>query len=541
MHGAIILSVAGIFSKVLGACFRIPLGNMIGADGMGYYQAVYPIYILLLTIATTGIPVAISRMVSERLVAGDRGGAQRVFRVTLVIMSILGAALFAVMFIGAEYITSNIKDMEGSVYAMKAIAPALLIVPVMATFRGYFQGSQNMKPTAVSQITEQLFRVTIGLIAAYALLSAGKNFAAAGATFGATAGSLAGLAAIFFIYKRYRSSVNFRGRREETRQAKNLRRESTGNIIATLFVIAAPITLGAAIMPVMNFIDVHIVTNRLANSGLDALQVRTLYGQLTGFAQPIVNLPDFLTQAVAVSMVPAVVRAYKARDREFLHLNVQLGLRFAMIVGLPCSVGLMLLSEPIMKLIYFRQPADAAGAAPSMTILAVGIVFLSTYETTSGALQGVGKQMIPVLNLVIGALVKIMLTYTLTSVKALNIKGAAIGTVAAFIVAMALNYRAVKIYTGTRFDISKTFLRPLLSVAVMGIVCKGVHLLMSQFVGSHIATFIAILLAAVVYFVMIFATKSIHINELRYLPKGDKLTRLYLRTRRKFKRRRTRL
>jgi stage V sporulation protein B len=541
MHGAIILSVAGIFSKVLGACFRIPLGNMIGADGMSYYQAVYPIYVLLLTIATTGIPVAISRMVSERLAAGDRGGAQRVFRVTLVIMSILGAALFAVLFIGAEYITSNIKDLEGSVYAMKAIAPALLVVPIMATFRGYFQGYQNMKPTAISQITEQLFRVVVGLIAAYALISAGKNFAAAGATFGATAGALAGLVVIVFVYNKFRSEVNFRGRREELRQARNLRRESTGGIITTLFMIAAPITLGAAIMPVMNFIDVHIVTDRLAHSGMSAVQVRTLYGQLTGFAQPIVNLPKFLTQAVAISMVPAVVRAYKERDRDFLHLNIQLGFRFVMIVSLPCSVGLMLLSEPIMRLIYFKQPADAVGAAPSMTILAVGIVFLATYETMSGALQGVGKQMIPVLNLIIGAAVKVLLTYTLTGVKALNIKGAAIGTVAAFIVAMALNYRAVKVYTGTRFDTSTTFLRPLLSVAVMGVACKGVHLLMSQFVGSHIATFIAILVAAVVYFIMIFATRSIHVNELRYLPRGDKLTRLYLRTRRKFRKRRTRL
>jgi stage V sporulation protein B len=450
-------------------------------------------------------------------------------------MTVLGAALFAVMFVGAKFITSNIRDLEGSVYAMKAIAPALLIVPIMATFRGYFQGYQQMKPTALSQITEQFFRVGVGLLAAYALLSSGKNFAAAGATFGATAGALAGLAVIFLIYRGFRRRVNYRGKRAESRQARSLRRESTGSIIATLVMIAAPITLGAAIMPVMSFIDVHIVTARLAHSGMDAVQVRTLYGQLTGFAQPIVNLPKFLTQAVAVSMVPAVVRAFKARDKEFLHLNVQLGFRFVMLVSLPCSVGLMLLSEPIMKLIYPRQPADAVGAAPSMLILAAGIVFLATYETMSGALQGVGKQMIPVLNLVVGALVKIVLTYTLTSMKAFNIKGAAIGTVAAFIVAMALNYRAVRVYTGTNFDISRTFLRPLLSVAAMGVICKLSFVLLVSHVGSNFATLISILLSAAVYLAMIFVTKSILPGELRHLPRGDKLTRMYLRTSRKLR------
>ncbi|MDR0876080.1 MAG: oligosaccharide flippase family protein, partial [Clostridiales Family XIII bacterium] len=167
MYGAAILSGAGIVIKIIGACFRIPLANLIGGEGMGYYNAVYPVYTLLVVIATTGIPIAISRIVAEHMTDGDPGGAHRVFRVALVLMGVIGICFFAALFFWAGPITNQMTNLSGAVYAMRAIAPALIFVPIMAAFRGYFQGMQNMKPTALSQIIEQIFRVVFGLLLAF--------------------------------------------------------------------------------------------------------------------------------------------------------------------------------------------------------------------------------------------------------------------------------------------------------------------------------------------------------------------------------------
>ncbi|MDR0853557.1 MAG: polysaccharide biosynthesis protein [Clostridiales Family XIII bacterium] len=529
MYGAVILSVAGAITKILGACFRIPLANWIGAEGMAYYNGAYPIYQLLLTIGTAGIPVAISRMVSERIAADNEGAANRVFKVSMVVMIIVGIVLSGALLLGADTFSSHIKKLNGSYYAMMAIAPALFFVPIMGTFRGYFQGMQNMKPTAVSQIVEQLFRVICGLALAHILLNAmGREYAAAGATFGATAGALFGLVTMIILYTKFKASKSYREKREEARKSRE-HKESARKIIKQLLYIAVPITIGVAIMPVMSMIDLLIVTDRLSASGFDAHSVRSLYGQLTGFAGPLINMPKVLTQAIAVSMVPTVVRAFKARDHDFLHYNVSLGMRFAMIIGLPCSVGIGVLSEPIMLLLYPNQPVDAVGAASCMTILAVGIVFLASIDTLSAVLQGVGKQMIPVVNIAIGALVKVVLTWTLTGIPIVNVKGAAIGTVSAYIVATILNYRAVKTYTGTKFDAKKTFLRPLIAVSVMGLVARGLYWIVTPLIGSVLATILSICAAGVIYVVMLFVTRSIKGEELKLLPKGEMLYGFYRR------------
>ncbi|MEL7658285.1 MAG: oligosaccharide flippase family protein, partial [Bacillota bacterium] len=195
IQGAVILGIAGIIIKVMGAFFRIPLANMIGDKGMGYYQTAYPIYVLFLTLATAGIPIAISKMVSERVAVDHHYEAYRVFRVSFILLFSIGICSSAILFFGAGYIVNAIGN-PGAKYAMMAIAPALLFVPIMAAYRGYFQGMQDMKPTATSQVVEQFFRVTAGLILAYLLLEKGRDFAAAGASFGATAGSITGLIAV---------------------------------------------------------------------------------------------------------------------------------------------------------------------------------------------------------------------------------------------------------------------------------------------------------------------------------------------------------
>jgi stage V sporulation protein B len=532
LYGAIILTVSGIIAKILGAVFRIPLVNIIGADGMAYYNGAYPVYVLLLTVSIAGTPVAISRMVSEKIAVGDYYGAHRIFRVVLVAMIFVGAALFGILFFGAGPITGMINSLGDAVYAMRALAPALFFVSVLAVFRGYFQGMQNMRPSAIIQVVEQFFRVGFGLSLAVLFLGKGKEFAAAGATFGATAGSAAGLLIAILIYRSLRGQNTFSMRLRESRRKhlqEQKRLQSVKSILSTFIVIALPIMIGVAIMPIMNNIDLWIVTDRLAKSGMEPEAIRSLYGQLTGMAGPLINLPQVITQSIAISLVPTVVTAYKMRDQGFLQHNIVLSIRTTMIVALPCTVGLLALAEPIMKLLYMKQTAAAISAAPTLAILAVGVVFLASYQTLTGVLQGIEKQFIPVINFFIGAVFKAVITYFLTSMPSVNIKGAAIGTVCAYIIATVLNFRSVMKHTGARFEWGKTLVKPLISAAVMGIAAYGSYRLLILFTGGGIATLAAIAAGVLCYVILLFATKAVTDEELAMLPKGEKLANLYRR------------
>ncbi len=520
MQGAVVLGIAGIIIKLLGAFFRIPLANLIGDEGMGYYQTAYPIYVLFLTLATAGIPIAISRMVAERIAVDKHYDAYRVFRVSFILLLCIGVSSASICFFGADVLV-KIMGNTGAKSAMMAIAPALLFVPIMAAYRGYFQGMQDMKPTAVSQVVEQLFRVFVGLALAFTLAQIGLKYAAAGASFGATAGAIAGIITVMIIYlykkKQYTHDIN----RTKTRDI-----ERAGDILTKIFIIAIPITIGAAIMPIMNFIDVGIVMTRLQQIGFSERAANGMYGQYTGMAGPLINFPQVLTQAVAMSLVPAVATAFKTNDMEFLRENVKLGIRTSIIIGMPCALGLMVMAEPIMLLLYPFKKASALSAAPCLMVMAFGVIFLSTVQTLTGVLQGVGKQNIPVRNMFIGAIAKIGITYYLTGIASIGVKGAAMGTVAAYIIASTLNLLSVRKYTGAKFDIMLTFIKPLTASLVMALICRVTYGLIFEILGNSISTLISIFVAMIIYILMLFVTKSITKEEISRLPKGDKLVRM---------------
>ncbi|MCI8283694.1 MAG: polysaccharide biosynthesis protein [Firmicutes bacterium] len=525
MKGAVILGIAGLIIKALGAFFRIPLANIIGDTGMGYYQTAYPVYVLLLTLSTAGIPTAIARLVSERTAEENHIEAYRIFKISFALLLGIGFISCAILFFGAPLIVSVVSDMPNTVYAMRATAPALLFVPMMAAFRGYFQGLQNMTPTAVSQIMEQLFRVASGLILAIALLPAGLYYAAAGASFGATAGSIFGLAAIFIIFIRRRPGI----RQSLENSVKDGAREDAGHIIRKIIIIAIPITIGAAIMPIMNNLDLAIVMRRLAAAGFTAKEANDLYGQLSGFATPIINFPQVLTQSIAMSLVPAIAAAYKTKDISFMRRNIELGMRTAMLIGWPCAVGIFVLAKPIMLLLYPTQHESAVSASGCLAILAVGVIFLSSVQTLTGILQGAGRQMIPVVNLLIGAIFKIAITYWLTGIASINVKGAAVGTVCAYLVASILNLIAVKKYTGAAFDLSLTYIKPIVSSVGMGVAVWIVYKLINMICGNAVSTLISVCCGVIVYGILIFMFKGITDEELKLLPKGKKIAAVFSR------------
>jgi stage V sporulation protein B len=550
MQGAIILAGAGVIIKALGAVFKIPLGNMTGDTGMGYYQTAYTIYVMFLVLSNSGIPVAISRMVSERIAVGRPRDAHRVFRVSFILLLFIGLASSLLCFFKTDVLLSYFPNMENASYSIKAIAPALLIVPLMAAYRGYFQGKQNMRPTANSQVAEQFFRVAAGLCLAWYMLPRGEAFAAAGAAFGATVGAAAGFLTVAAIYAlgggkggAVRAEAGNDGThagdgetarthagdgeavRTHAGDGEAVRAaESVRGILLRICLIAVPITIGASVMPIMNFIDLAIITNRLTSLGWAAEEIRKSYGQLAGFVNPLINLPQILTQAVAMSLVPAVAAAYKRNDVAFLRHNIRLGLRTAIIIGLPCAFGMMTLAEPIMLLLYPAVRESAISAAPFLFILGFGIIFLSVVQTLTGVLQGVGRQMIPVRNLCVGAAAKIAATWGLIAIPSVNVKGAAIGTVTAYILAAALNLAAVRRHTGARFDIALTYVKPALAAALMSAATFAVYSALRLLTGSGAAaTVVSVAVGALVYALTLLLSGAVTEEELLLLPKGRRL------------------
>ncbi|MEG0392763.1 MAG: polysaccharide biosynthesis C-terminal domain-containing protein, partial [Anaerovoracaceae bacterium] len=389
------------------------------------------------------------------------------------------------------------------------------------------------KPTAFSQVFEQVFRVGIGLFLGYTLYKGLTTFGlidqfdagvkgAAGAAFGGTVGSIAGLLVILVIYIVGKPMITARRRKYDGGE-----RSPWKQILKEILSIAIPITIGAAIMPIMNFIEAPIIMNRLLASGYSGAEATNLYGQIGGLAMPIINLPQVLTMALAMSLVPLISSAHKERDHEKLQYNTVLSVRIAMLIGLPCAIGIAVLAEPIMLLLYKSRFEEAVNVAPTLALLAVGVIFLSVVQTVSGVLQGVGKQMIPVLNLVVGIVIKIAVTWILVGIPALNIKGAAIGTIAAYIVVAYLDLRATKKYTGAVFDLKLTFLRPAAAALIMGAVAWLIyHVIFGGVQGNSIGTLVSIAVAGVVYLVLLFVLKAITREDLVNMPKGDKIIKL---------------
>ena len=287
--------------------------------------------------------------------------------------------------------------------------------------------------------------------------------------------------------------------RKRIKQTKDTVRQSAKSIMATMLKIAIPITIGASIMPIMNILDAVIIKNRLVSAGYTSVQATSLYGQLSGFVSPLINFPQVLTAALAMSLVPFISAAWKRKDTYQLTTNTALAVRIALIVGLPCAFGLAVLSKPIMLLLFsYGDEAGAMSAAPTLAVMAFGVIFLSITQTVTGILQGVNKQSVPVKNLAIGVLIKVGLTWVLTGIYVLNVRGAALATVITYAVVSVLDIKATRKYTNVKFDWNLTLARPLIATLVMTAAAFVVYALVSQIIDLRVACVIAILIAVAV-------------------------------------------
>lgn len=520
IKSTVILSIAGLIVKVLGAIYRIPLTNLIGTEGIGYYQPAYNIYNLLLVVSLSGFPTAIAKLVSERRALNNYYGAYQVFKVSK-------WGLFVIGFVSSIFILIFARDIvaflgyPGSYYSMVALVPALFAVPLLSAYRGFFQGLQNMTPIAYSQIIEQFFRVAVGLYLAYAFVNTGLEEAAAGATFGASAGSIASLILIFVLYNLTKKDV-----KKEIELSTSVLVESNLEIAKKLLYIAVPITIGASIAPLMGLMDSYLVSTRLSVIGYSEIQIADLYGELSGTAQTLINFPQVFSTAIAMALVPAITDAYTKKNKKKLNDTSNTGVRLSLIIGLPCSAGLYILATPIIALLYGSLgPEKHASAGALLQILAIGLLFLTLSQAFTAILQSVNKQFHPVKNLFVGLIVKTIFSYILISIPSLNVKGAAISTTIAYLVVAILNLIDVNRSAKIKVNLFKTALKPVFSTAIMSVVVYFSFKFTSPIVGPKLSTLLSVGFGGLLYVIFLFVTGAITQDDLDLIPKGEKLKR----------------
>ncbi|WP_338589732.1 polysaccharide biosynthesis protein [Paenibacillus sp. Y5S-9] len=499
LQGAFILGLAAIISKIIGAFQKIPLQNL-GGDGVfGIYNTVYPLYMLIITLAAAGLPLAVSKFVAEQNALGRPDESRRIIRLSSLLLGGIGIIMALLMYAGAPLIADMIGNRH-VVPSIRAASWALLFVPVMTGLRGYFQGLQQMVPTAVSQVVEQTIRVTVMIILLLWLMrrDASLETIAAGAMMGSVAGGMVGLLTMLGYMARHRrkgkevrtgqlvSEWSSKGgevradrhERQEHRlvtlQKKTVsainpalgeRPRSNGEWIRTLLMYAIPVCLGSLAVPLMNLVDTFTVPRLLRGEGLDELQSMVSFG-IYNRGLPLVQLVTMLATSLSVLFIPAMAEARLKVGPEAVRQQAGLALRWFWLIGLAASAGLAVLAEPINRMLY----GDAAGteALRYMALTAAG----STVSIIAAALlQGLGAVRAPAFSMLAAAGVKALLNVML--VPALGISGAALAGAVAYMLAAGLNVALLARIVALRPAPGAVLAKPALVIAAMSLAAVG--------------------------------------------------------------------
>ncbi|QGU96565.1 oligosaccharide flippase family protein [Clostridium bovifaecis] len=499
IRGTFILGFAGIFAKAIGMLFRIPLTILVGDEGLGYYQMAYPLYMLFIAVAS-GVPLAMSKMISEENAQGNQIGMFQVLKQALLLMTILGLGTSVLMILFSHELLRFFRWDNKAYYSLIALGLAPFFIGIMSVFRGFFQGLQNMTPTAISQILEQVARVVVGIGLVVLLLPRGIEYAAGGATLGAAAGGILG--GIYLI-----------GKYIKVRRSFLIRKVKLNPIVMErLLRTAIPISLGAAVGTVMNVIDSFVVPQKLLEAGFTSRQATILYGQLTGKAAVLVNVPLTLSAALCASVVPIISAAFILNNRAKLNHNIASAIKISTVIALPSLAGLYFLASPVLNLI-FRGQAEGE-LILKYSSLAIPLIILA--QTTTVILQATTSKKMPVIHLLIGCIVKMVITSALVSMPGINVYGAIIGTFAAYATAVILNMSLLRKTLGVKVDLYKVFIKPAYAsiamiLAVVFIYVKAYNYTMSNSVSCLIAIFIGI----IIYGMLIMAFKVIDFNEIK--------------------------
>ncbi|WP_227766297.1 stage V sporulation protein B [Zhaonella formicivorans] len=454
VQGALLLMIASFTTRVLAFIYRVYIVRLIGAEGIGLYEMVFPVYSLILVLTTAGIPVAVSKLISEEYARKNIGQVKKIFFVALQFLLGSGLVSTVLMIWIAPYMTGRIFTDVRVYWPFITAIPAVFIVAVGSAFRGYFQGLQNMLPSAVSQIVEQLVRFTIGISAASFLLSYGIEFASAGLALAMVCGELAGLLILLCFFWQNR----------EIRQIASGPTQSIIQTLANIYGLAIPVTLTRVVLAASLTLQAVLIPKRLIFSGFTINEATKIYGHFSGMAFSLINLPSIITVSLAISLVPAISEALACINFALIKKRINQAVRITVLTAVPCLVIFTQLAQEIMILLY-----NAPEASPVLKALALGCPFFYLQQTTGGILQGLGKVNLIFRNVLVGTLITLTGIYWLTAIPGIGIKGTSAAVIAGAAVTAALNFYSLQVLTGFKIDWGKNFISPAAAGLLMNI------------------------------------------------------------------------
>jgi len=531
--GAAILAVSSLLVKLIGALFRIPLGNILPDEVMGDYNAAYNIYNFFLTISTAGLPVALSKSISEANALGRRNQVTRIFRVAFCTFLTMGLISFFFMTVKSQLMADVVISNPEAVNCIIALAPSVLCVCIISSFRGYFQGHFNMVPTGVSQVIEAGCKLLLGLSLALYFVQVvhDPKMGSVGAIIGVSFGSVVALLFLIVLF--------FRERLRQKQVRSDDQPDGAGKVFSYLMRLAIPITIGSAATSLVTLIDTKLVMSQLTTvfQQVDGLALaadgtgpaldaaRKLYG-IYSKTMSIYNLPFSMMVPLTACIIPAVSAALARRDRLEAQKVSESALRVGLIVSMPMGMGLFALGGPIMGLIF---PAiDTSIAGPLLSTLGLTAICVSIQVLCNSILQANGKVRLPILAIIVGGITKIIVNYNLVGNPSIRIFGAPVGTLCCFLIIDIMELYFIRRGIPNPPKFLRCALKPFLSSAVMAAGVYASYGLLTGPVGlgSRLSTLAAIAVGVVIYLVLILVLKALTRDDLSLMPKGDKIAKV---------------
>lgn len=527
-----ILAAASIISRVIGLLYRLPMTNIIGDTGNNYYSCAFEIYNIMLIISSYSLPLAVSKLVSAEISKGHKRQAYQIFRGALFFAIVSGCLVSLLVFFGAEFFTTVLKT-PLSIFALKVLAPVLIIVAVLGVLRGFFQGLGTMMPSAISQIIEQIVNAIVSVWAAYVLFQYGSKigavlgdpehyaaaYGAAGGTLGTNLGAVFGLLFMLLVFQTYMSVFKRKMRRE-----RNVKLNSFTYTMKILIITIIPVLLSTTIYNISGIIDQGLFKNIATLQGYSTEEIDVWWGVFSGKYKVLINVPISIASAIAASSVPGLTKYFATGNNVKLCSQINSAIRFVMVIAMPCCVGLFVLAKPIFLLLFPSTMSSLDLSAHMMMVGALAVVFYSLSTLSNGLLQGIDKLHVPVKNAIIALITHVFLLIILMLAFRLHIYAVVISNMFFAFVMCILNAYAIKIHSGYKQEIKKTFIIPSIASVIMGIIVFMMYQSLYAITKSNtISLMISIVLAAMIYACVLLLLKGISEEEILKFPKGELL------------------
>ena len=521
LQGTALLAMATAIVKVIGALYKIPLNAIIGEQGFGYFNTAYDIYNVLLMISTAGLPVAMSRMISQASSLDHYNQVRRIYHTARGIFLALGIAGSLLMTVFCRQLAA-FQNQPDAWAAIGCLGPCVLLICVMSTYRGFFQGQGNMLPTSVSQVLEAVVKLIVGMGAALAILKMTNEIplAAGGAILGVTASCLV---SAIYLFGRFRKSYALLPRTEE--EPRSYRETARG-----LLAIAIPITFGSAALQLMTMLETKIYMGQLLNLGYTQSAADTMRG-VYGMCLTIFNMPCAFITPITVSIIPAITAQITLKKFRETRMTEESAIRITGIFAMPCAVGLVCLARPITALLGGYTGENLVLAGQMMTVLGVSVVFNALVLVTTAIMQAHGNVNRPVVNMLIGGIIKLIIVYVLTGNRAIGIVGTPIGTLTSYVVICILNVFSIRSLVADPPRMIVNLIRPFLAACVMGAAVllswRGLSALgLTGLTGRVVLAGVPVAIGFVVYVLAAIALKVVTREDCLLLPKGEKIAKL---------------